>query len=183
MITLQYALQEEDHLQLQLYLASTSERIRKKRKRHRWSVPLVYLVLALVLWRFTTFYAAVVFVLVAVLWLLFYPKWETRRYRKHYLDFIRENYRKTIGKTITLTLEDDVIGSSNESGSSTLNTSGIMGTDEVGNCYYLRLDKGMVIAIPKDRLGEQAIAFVAWLKRVEQRNNIARNVNLSWQWK
>lgn len=183
MITLHYALSEEDHLQLQLYVASTSERIVKRRKRSRWLVPGVYVVLALLLAWAADMSAAVAFLLVAVAWFLLYPKWEKRRYRKHFLSFVQETYQNTIGVPTTLELEEDAIHSDNKKGSSTFLTNAIMGTDEIASFYYLRVDKGVVIAIPKRELGEQATAFAEWLAGVEQRNNITRNVNLNWQWK
>ena len=183
MIKLQYALTEEDHLQLQLYVASTSERIAKKRKRTRVVLPAVYLLLAVVLFLFADKSFAIAFALIAVLWFLFYPKWETRKYRKHYLNFVRENFQNSIGKPTTLELEKDVVRADNHMGNSTFKTTVVTATDEIADSYYLRLDKGMVIAVPKRILGEHAIAFSEWLEEVEQQNNLTRNVDFNWQWK
>ena len=182
MIVLNFALSEEDFLTFQLYVASTSPNIIKKRTKVRYRVPVIYTVMALLLFWIGETVVAIAFLIVCLLWLVFYPKWDRHRYRKHYRDHIKENYAGRINISSELHLKENEIFGKDNFGETTFKTEGIKAVNEIANYFFLQIDRGTGFIFPKDRIGEVAVVD-NWLKEVERQNGITRTVNLDWVWK
>jgi len=105
MIVLEYSLSEEDFLTFQLYVASTSPNTIKKRTKVKYRVPVIYGILALLIFWIGETEMAVAFIIIGLLWLVFYPKWEKHRYYNHYRDHIKENYAGRINISSELHLK------------------------------------------------------------------------------
>ena len=86
-IKIEYNLDESDYLTHQLYMASKSERIKKKRRKSRLLIPILYVVIAVISIIQQNIILSSVFILVAVIWFLFYPLYERNHYEKHYKNF------------------------------------------------------------------------------------------------
>ncbi len=182
MIVLEYSLSEEDFLTFQLYVASTSPNIIKKRTKVRYRVPVMYGILALLIFWIGETEMAVAFIIIGLLWLVFYPKWEKHRYCNHYRDHIKENYTGRINISSELHLKGNEIYSKDNFGEATFKTEGIKAVNEIANYYFLQIDRGVGLIFPKNKIGDVP-AIDKWLKEVERQNGITRTVNLDWAWK
>ena len=181
-MTVDFKLDANDYLMHQLYTASKSDRIRKKRKRNRLIVPLVYIVLGLLLLYGDSLTPAVCFFIIAILWYLFYPKWDKRRYLKHYEAFIKENYKERFGRVATAVFNNDYIVLTDSGSESKVSTKEIQEIFEIPSSIFVKLKTGEGLILPKnkinniDRLKDE-------LKQLAAHLNINYSVDSNWQWK
>ena len=90
-MTLEIKINEQDFLDFQLFTASKSDRINKK-KRNGWILlTLGSTVVALFFYLNQNIAMTIYFGLVAIACGLFYPRYFKWRYKKHYKTYIREN--------------------------------------------------------------------------------------------
>src|SRR5690606_36275250 len=106
---IEYKIGENDFLTHQLFLASKSERITRKRQRNKIIWPLIYSGFGLVFLFQDRISFSIIFFIIGPLWFFIYPLWERRLYIKHYQGFIKENYKGRLGRTATLEFTDDYI--------------------------------------------------------------------------
>ncbi|MEM1326725.1 MAG: hypothetical protein AAGI23_12255 [Bacteroidota bacterium] len=182
MLQLDYQLIVDDHVEYQLYLASISERIQKKRLRNRIIVSIVYLILAVTLFLVASYMTGVLFLIIAVLWYVFYPMRDRKRYRKHYEAFFREDASNGKSSTIHAELTTSSIHLEEENSESTIKTTAIQFIDEIGLYYFIRFAKNKAIILPKSQIHHKA-AFKNWVDMVTEQHNIERNTDLNWTWK
>ena len=179
---IEYSSDENDFLTHQLFVASKSDRIRKKRRNSRIIGPLIYLALGLFYIFENLIILAVILFLLAVLWYFIYPLWERRYYIRHYRDFIRENYKERIGKTGTLEIKDEfLLGKSGGSESRVL-TSELEEIDEIPTLILIRLKGGQSFLLPKDKI-PNIDGVKARLKELASFVKINYNTDDKWEWK
>src|SRR5690349_19467441 len=128
---IEYLLNESDFITNQLYLASQSERIKKKRQRGRTFFPLIYIAFAVLFFFGERFLIVGVVMVVAILWYCLYPLWERNYYYKHYRDFVKENYQERMNKFVTLEINDDFISGKDEGSESKLSTKEVTNIHEI----------------------------------------------------
>ncbi|MFV0481537.1 MAG: YcxB family protein [Campylobacteraceae bacterium] len=182
MINLTYFLDENDYLEFQLYTASKSKRVKKMMLFDKLVLPLIYTVIAIagyVLNLNVIFYLS--FVVLAILWFFLYPKYNKFRYKKHYLFSIREHFSKALNEEITLLLDDKFLKTSTKSANSSINTSEIECINEIKNHIFIKLNSGVSIILPKDKI-EDISAVINELEKLSQSLNITYNKELDWNW-
>ena len=122
---IEYSLEEQDFLVFQLFTASKSDRINKK-KRNGWILLTVGALLITVYFYLSRINSmAIYFGIVVIVTGLFYPKYFRWRYKKHYHTYIIENYSKRFGELATLEFNPDSIFSRDKTGEGKLNLSEI----------------------------------------------------------
>ena len=98
-----YKLESIDFLQYQLFTASKSKRITNK-KMYGWlGFTIASFAFAIYCYFNNSNALAIYFGVIAAVWGLFYPKYFSWKYHKHYKSFINENYKNRFGKTTTVT--------------------------------------------------------------------------------
>ena len=106
---LDYKIDEQDFLDFQLFTASKSDRINKK-KRNGWILLTAgSIVIALYFYLNGNSTMTIYFGLVALACGLFYPKYFKWRYKNHYKTYIKENYSKRFGQIESLEISSDYI--------------------------------------------------------------------------
>ena len=151
-MTLEYKISQQDFLDFQLFTASKSERINKK-KRNGWILlTLGSILIALYFYLNQNNAMAIYFALIAIACGLFYPKYFKWRYKKHYKTYIEENYSKRFDQVEILQINDDSILSKDRTGEGKMNLSEIEKIDETGNHFFLKLSTGFSLIIPKKGL-------------------------------
>jgi len=182
MLKLEYALNSEDHVTFQLYTASKSKRIKKKRKKTKYRLPLIYLVLALIVFFAGKISLSMAFVLIGILWYFFYPKYEKKHFEKHYSSLVEENFKSDIDPKITIELTETIINTSDQNGNSSIKIEAIKEIDELGEYFFIRLKLGTVLILPKSKI-ENIKEFEDWLNLIIEKYGIIKNVDLDWKWK
>lgn len=179
---IQFSIGENDFLAHQLYVASKSESIRKKRIRSRWLVPMLYLGFGALLLTDKKAVVSMLFFGFAILWYILYPMWEKQRYVKHYRNFIRENYKDRLGKTATLEFNHTQLHAIDSGSESTIQCTEIEEIVEIPTNIFLRLKGAQSIILPKNIIdGMQS--DIAALKALAHQLNIPYRKELQWKWK
>ncbi|MCT4639473.1 MAG: YcxB family protein [Bacteroidales bacterium] len=182
MMKLEFQLEREDHVTFQLYIASKSERIKKKRKTVKYRVPIVYLVLAAIIFFVGQLGLSITFVLVGILWYLFYPKYELKKYEKHYRSYVEENFKSDLDPKVVIELTETVINTTEEKGNSSIKVETVKEIDEIGKYFFIKLNPGLGLVLPKSKINDLH-KFETWLSSVVEKYGIKRNIDLEWKWK
>jgi len=177
---LEYKLNNSDFLEYQLYISSKSKLHKKNRNKSRIIVPLIYIILGLYLIYIQNFEIGIVFFGIAILWYLFYPLRSKRRYKKHFEDHIKENYKNRIGKKVILEFDSDsdYIESSEFGTQSRINDSEFDKLIELKEHFFLKLKSELSIIIPK-----RAMDNISEFKKYLTDKNVEYVNELSWVWK
>jgi hypothetical protein len=146
---IEYKIEEQDFLNFQLFAASKSDRINKK-KRNGWIFLTLGSIMAAMYFYFNLNTAMTIyFGIVTVIFGLFYPKYFKWRYKKHYKAYIKENYSKRFGQIETLEFNKDSIYSKDKIGEGKINLSEIETINETDNHFFIKISTGVSLLIPK----------------------------------
>jgi len=178
---IEYKTSENDFLIHQLYLASISERIRKKRQRNKIIVPIIYSVIGIVSFFLSDFAAAIVFFIIAILWFFLYPLREKRRYIKHYQSFINETYKERIGRLSIIEFNNDFIIAKDEGSESKILTKEFEEIVELSTIILLKLKGGQSLILPKKGI-ENIDVLIVRLKELADYLKISYVLNENWAW-
>lgn len=181
-MTISYQLDEEDYLQYQLYAASQSERIKKTRRRRRWVIPVLYIVLGLFFLRDETNITWIVLIIIAILWLFFYPLWDSRYYKRHYTRWVRENVTDAIGRMTTVTISDDHITVSDGTSESKIALADIKEIVEIPGMILVRIKGGHSLVMPRNKIAGFG-SLTNYLQDFANHSNIPYRKQDNWRWK
>ena len=181
-MTINYKIDENDYLRHQLFVASKSERIKKKRLRSRILVPLIYVVLGLYLLFQSNIPLAIIIFIFGMLWFFVYPIWERRHYIKHYKGFIKENYKDKLGITATVEFENDYILAKDSGSESKILTTEIEEINEIPTTVFVRLKGGKSLILPKDKIANFD-NLKARLKELANHLKIEYIIDEKWEWR
>jgi len=179
---LQYSLEKNDYVTFQLFTASKSNRIIKKRRNNKILPPLIYIALAVVSYYLEDIGLSVAFIIIGLLWFLFYPAYERKKYLRHYEKNIEENYKNRFGKLETLEFNEDYILSKDYSGEGKIILSEVEELNEIKEYFFLKFNSGVSLIIPKykidnlEQVSNYLIGLVSGLKKKHK-------VDLNWKWK
>jgi ABC-type multidrug transport system fused ATPase/permease subunit len=178
---LTFTLSQEDILQMQLFMASLSEQVRKKRRMTHLRVPIIYILLAGVLMLTSDWVVGIVFVCIAVVWYFVYPSYQARHYRKYYSKFVAENLAKRTIQPTELSFGEEYVGCLDYSGDSKLRTDTIERMDEVRDYCFLKFNSGGGMVIPLGQWSDSA-AVSGELKTWAAAHQIPYHTDLDWKW-
>ena len=177
----QYKLEEHDFLQHQLYVASKTKRVINQR-RNTW----ILLSVSFLLFSFANysgnkvlFYAMLAFSIITV---LFFPLYQKTQYKKHYRNFIIDNYKLRFGKDASITFTEDAIETTDSSANSTFQLNSLEEIIETGDHFFIQIKTGGHLIIPKSAIENNA-DFRAVIKSIVEKYTIKEVVDLNWKWK
>lgn len=174
---LEYPIEQEDFLAFQLYTASQSERIQKK-KRNGWIGTTVLFAAISVLFVVQENYpSAIYFGICTLLFGFLYPVYFSWRYKRHYNKYIGEHYQNRFGVPVVLEINEDEIFSKDKAGESRFKLSEIELVNEIGDHFFVKISTGASLIIPKAGVGD-ADAVRDELKRL----GLELNQMLDWKW-
>jgi len=175
---LKYTLAEEDFLDFQLFIASKSERINKK-KRNGWILLTVGpIVVACYFYFKENSFLAIYFGLLAILAGVFYPKYFIWRYKKHYRNYIKDNYSNRFGEQEIIEIGLDSILSSDKTGEARINLSEIERVDETSYHFFVKVSTGHSLIIPKRKLND-----IKGIRSKFEKIGLSLYDEQSWVWK
>jgi hypothetical protein len=178
----EYNLDEKDFLIFQLYSASKSPMIRKKRLMNKIIVPIVYLLLGIPFVFLESYVTAYIFILVGVLWFFLFPMYEKRRYVSYYRKYIRENFKERFGRHISITFENDFIFSRDTGNEGRTSTSEIAGIAEIPELIMIKLKPGQSVLLPVKKISN-ATELREHLKSIASVLQVKYETDLKWRWK
>ena len=179
---IQYIVDEDDHLQFQLYRASTLPKVKRNRLKEWLITPIAFFCLAFLFSNTEkTFliYYFLVFGIVSLIGMPFYTRW---RYKRHYQQHVKEVFKNNFGKMCTIKFTDEYIEMIGEGGESKFKLSQITEVNEIEDYYFLQLVSGQAIIIAKQKVANRNELAIT-IKALVSQLNIKHHVNLNWKWK
>ena len=151
---MKFKLDENDYLTYQLFTASKSALIAKK-KRNGWILaPLSFLILAVMFYASDNFPLTVYFVIAAIVTVIFFPRYFKWRYKKHYLKHIQTNYQNRFGTESELEITSDGIIYKDETGEGKNNVKKIKRVNNLPAHFLIELNIGTSIILPNNQIDE-----------------------------
>ena len=174
---IEYSLGVQDFLNFQLYLASKSARINKKRGRSWFMIILASILAAIYFYFIEIKVLSIYCFLVAILTFLFYPKYYKRKLKKHYQTHIVENYANRIGEPIEMEFADDFLFAKDKTGESKTKISEINIVNETLHYFFVNMSTGVSFIIPKDILDDKQALKSKFIDL-----GLSINEELEWKW-
>lgn len=173
-----YKLESIDFLKYQLFTASKSKQIAKK-KMYGWLVfTLAAALFALYCYFNNSTALGVYFGVIAAVWGLFYPKYFSWKYYKHYKSFVTKNYESRFGKTTRVTFSKTHIIATDDSGEGKIKLTEIANVNETSQHLFISFLSGASLIIPKNEL-----VNLNELKEHLTKIGCSINRELDWRWK
>jgi len=149
---LEFQIDEQDFLDFQLFTASQSDRIKRKMW-NGWIFLTLGCGIAAGYFYFKDSIAlAIYFGLAAIACELFYPKYFRWKYKKHYKNYIRENYSNRFNKQEYIEINNETIFAKDKVGESAINISEIERIDETEKHFFVKITTGVSLIIPKYKI-------------------------------
>ncbi len=181
-MTIKYKVQEEDFLTHQLFVASQSEKIRKKRFRGKLFLSIVYLLFGFFQMYEGNSTMATVFFVLAIGWFFLYPLWEKGYYKKNYQKAVRAHYWEQFDKTTTLEITPHYLKASDEGAESKIEINELAIINEIPTLILIEVKSGQSLVVPKYNV-QNLEAFKSELKQIASKNNLEYNFYENWVWK
>ncbi len=177
-----YKLDKDDFLTYQLYIASISESIKKKRKRSKIIVPLLYIALGVLLLYTENITLTVISIIFGIMWYFIYPVWERQYYIKHYKSYIAENYKDRFDRLLSLEITNEMIIAKDNGSESKISTTEIAEIVEITPAIFFRLKGGLSLVLPKKAISN-INTVTNKLKELAEMLKINYHLNEKWKWK
>jgi Ca2+/Na+ antiporter len=171
-------LTKDDFLQFQLFTASQSPSIAKRRNRNRIMVSLLYVVIALTTFLRGQLNFAVVILVFSGLWFVLYPLYSAWYYKRHYSKHIDEHYKEKIGSSSQLSISCHGLEAEGNAISGSIAFNGMGKLFEIPGYFFLQVETGDYLIFPKSN--EETAEFV---QELEKAAGLTREVLEHWKWK
>lgn len=181
-MNLNYALQEDDFLQLHLFSESKNPLIIKQRKKLFALNIIAFGVISCYMYT-VDLYCFIVFLFVGLVYnLLSFFYFDKRKYVSFYIKNIKLNFQNKIGVNYNFTTNEKHIIISDPNSETKTNYSSIDLIEEIGNYFFLKVITGERLIIPKRAIKNQT-EFDDFINKIKNENNIKIDKELDWKWK
>lgn len=178
---LTYTVSDSDYLNYQLYVASKSPQIAKKRRRVRVLVPVAYVIMALYGYFKENYTMAITFAVVAILWWLLYPLRDRKIYINHYKRFIQENLQTAEKRNVTLEISPSFFVARDGENESKIGTAELAAINETGELFLIRLKTAQTFILPKSAFSNTE-EIERFLKDLAWKQHVPYTSELNWKW-
>jgi len=177
-----YQNNREEFLNYQLYIASKSDRVRRRRKRGKSVIPVCYILMGLFFLMRGSTGLGFIFCTIAILWYFIYPLWEAKYYVRHYKAFIKEHYEEMINRSVHMEIGTKHLTAATDNTQSSMAVSEIVSMVEISSAVFIRLKTGLAFIIAKANMAHPD-EKISELKAVASRLNIPYITDNTWRWK
>lgn len=181
-MTLVYQLDQNDFLQHQLFFASKTDRIKKKRTQSWLFVSVTMILLGYLFFQSDNSLLAYYFIAFGIVTLIFYPFYQRHQYKNHYAKFIADTYKNKFGQTVKIHLTENSLETNDVTGEYRINLSELESVTETGAYFYPSLKAGGHLIIPKSKISDVSQVRQE-LKHLCERLRINFIEDLNWKWK
>jgi hypothetical protein len=181
-IIFEYSIEKNDFLTFQLYTASKSERLIKKRKNSKNHVPIIYLVCSILFLLVAKYILASVFFVIGILWFFIYPIWEKTYYYNHYKSFEEDRDKTRRDGTCKIEINEGFIFSKSDDNESKFSTKGIISISELSNLILINFTGGQSIIIPKDKISIPKASVILFFKELANSLKVPYTDDNNWIW-
>ena len=171
-----YKIDLEDLLTFQLYTASKSEVVEKKRRNGRFILMLASIAFSGYFFTQNEVALGTYFAIMVVLTFFFYGKYFLWKHKLNYRRFIKANYSSRFGMEETLETFPDRIHVKDNLGEGDVKRSEFESVAETGDYFFLQLAVGTSLVVPKAQINP------ADFKKDLLRLKIPFVEDLNWSW-
>ncbi|MDH6310810.1 Ca2+/Na+ antiporter [Dysgonomonas sp. PFB1-18] len=182
MIELEFNLNEEDHLNLQLYAASQNPLIKKQRKRRAFLISGLFVLFGIVSFYSLSSYAGCIYIVLGVIFFILYPFYSTWLYKRHFKRHVKQYYDQAASNHISMKIDDENIMTYDAKGESTIKIKSLIEIIEISDYFYLQLSKAAYHVIPKKKINSVELLRQHLIKCANA-YNIPVTIDLNWKWK
>lgn len=176
-----YILREEDYLQFNLYVASNSKVVKRRRILSRYVVPAAYLIFALISFYVNAIIMGIIFLVFSILWVLLYPAYEVKKYVKAYKKYIQSNLSRSLNNQVELKVKDDFINLYDHTGEHKISIASLYELVELQSIFLLSFDVSKAIIIPKDQIDVSLVRQN--LMDLSRTHKIPLIEKMDWKWR
>ena len=177
-----FILSDTDLLTHQLFTASKSKRVQKRRAKGKLFLLLIYMAVGLFIWERNGVVTGGIFFLVCLPLYLLYIYMERKQYVTHFKSYVQDAYKDRAATTTTIDIEDKLITMRDGTNESTVPLSEVEVIYEIGTLYSLGLNTGQSIVIPKNNVRPED-NLSPFLHQLADRLGIPFQQELNWKWK
>lgn len=181
-MTIEYHIDENDYLTFQLFTASKSAVIIKRRFRTRILFPALYLIIGGVLLTENNIQLSVAFFALALVWFFLYPIRDRRIYKANYQNYIRRNYKDAFGKPATIRFEDKYFIAKDSVSETRFAHTEIEEITEIPVALYVKMKSGQTFILPKDKV-KNSETWIVQLQEIASKWNVVYSSMPDWKWK
>lgn len=150
-----YELTEEDYLNFNLFHAKNSKATRKALNAQRFLSPLIFLTMAFIfsgVGNIPLLYPVIIFSLISILWIVFYPKYFYSHILRHTKKMLEEGKNDGLFGKGTMILSDEGIVDSTFNGETKVNWAGIKKIEEDNDYFFIYNSAVAAYILPKGML-------------------------------
>lgn len=181
-IEINYQINQEDFLEHQLFIASKFVQNQRRRQKNKILVPSFYVICGIILYFFGAITLTIIFLVFALLWYIYYPAFEGRRFSKYYNEFINENFKDKFGKSTTLMLNKDLLYSKDAVSECKYQSTEVSKIQEIPSTIFIFIKGGTTYILPKDQF-ENLEELKIQLQAISSVWNVKYENDEGWKWK
>jgi len=178
---IEYILDKNDFLEHQLYESSKSPTMTKTRFAGRIRIPVIYFILAFIIYILVDILFAAIFIGIGILWYFAYPYFIRKKFTKHYDKLVQEYFKNRFGKQVSLVFGDEFIETFDSEAESKLRISEIDEIIEIENYYFIKMASGFSLIIPKLQI-RNLNELKDTLSNLVRNFKIKHHIELDWKW-
>lgn len=168
-------------LTYQLFHASQSPLVQKKRRRSKWTIiGLVVLVIAGMLF-LGNYGLALLYTVFGIAWFFLYPIYERGYYKKHYIKSLKEKLAGISEKQIELDITSSGIHAREDGSEGNIEVSRVNSVHELPDIFLIQLQQSMAFIIPKEKVDAEAVKM--HLEQMALTWQVPYMTQLNWKWK
>lgn len=183
-LEIRYTLNENDFLNLQLYLASNDENFKKQRTKDKYRIVILSLLFGLILF-FDSGYNlySYYFLGSALVFLLIHPWWSKYFYKRIFKSRVIGSLKNSLPQTISLTLREESIDLINKENIRSFYIQDLQAIIEIQDYFFfMQVSDSPPIIVPKKEIANISIIYEQ-LEQYHKDFNIPFIKDLQYKWK
>lgn len=148
-MNIEFTLNKEDFLSFHLFSSSKSETHIKKRRRNKIILPIIYALSAPLFILLDNLFLAGFFLFISVIWYLYFPVYEAKKYINHFQKMIDENYSERFEKNNSIKTDHEFIYINDPGGEMKIKLNELIRINEIANYWFFRFKSGSTLIVPK----------------------------------
>jgi hypothetical protein len=178
---IKYSLDASDYLKFQLFLASRSKQVKRRRNFTRWFIPILYILMSLVFFGIEQPITMIVFAALAIIWFFLYPIYSRNRYLRYYRKHIQEHHSSNFNKDFFIETKEDEFYLEAEEANSNIKYSAVKNIFDLSSHYLIQLKPGSVVILPVEKTDAKDLNSL--IEEISLKSKIAVQDMKIWRWK
>ncbi len=177
-----YTLAAEHFVTQILFRISQNPKEMKRLKYGQFVIPFLQVALAFWMYAKGSYFIAVGFLVVAALWMVFYPKLMQKRYKTSYLAYVQSNYAAALGEKVEVEINNQTIVAKDSKHVSEIPTEDVKEIVQIKEMTMLVLKSGQSVILPETDTSNYS-ELIPFLQNFAKEKQIPFVEKLDWKWR